>query len=187
MVVEYVVAAVAASAVLIVLLWCWSRWRKERRRYEEMSQNKRRDEALTDALRNPYAQQSGGGPEGPMEISWDDRAVNQRGLGGASLMMELTEFSAYSRRKYVFRAEQRVTIGSGRDCQLLLPREGVAERHCEILLVGRRFCVRSLSDARTVLVRNRKMVLVGTEGVYLNDGDRIQLGVSEIEFRKFKG
>ena len=183
---NYVLAA-AILAALAAGLRFWTRRRKEHKKFEEMSQNKRRDDALTEALRNPRAKQEKPGSQGPMEISWDDKAVNPRGVGSASLMLELTEFSAYSRRKYVFRAEQRVTVGTGKDCQLVLPREGVAERHCEILLNGKRFCVRSLSDAKTVLIRNKKSVLVGTEGVYLNNGDRLQLGVSEIQFRSFKG
>lgn len=182
----YVLAAIALAAFIVGLCF-WSKRRKEHKEFEEMSQNKRRDDALAEALRNPNASRKASGAKGPMEITWDDKAVNQRGMSSASLMIELTEFSAYSRRKYVFRAEQRVTIGSGKDCQLVLPREGVEERHCEILLNGKRFCVRSLSNAKTVLVRKKKSVLVGTEGIYLNNGDRIQLGVSEISFRSFSG
>ena len=102
-------------------------------------------------------------------------------------MVELTELSAYSRRKYVFRGEQAVTVGSGGDNSLVLARDGVAERHCEVRMIGKDFCVRSLSTARTVLIRGKKSFLVGTEGVYLNDGDHIQLGTAEIQFRKFKG
>lgn len=180
----------AAAAVFTLIIFCvvWSGRRKKRKQFEEISQIKRRNEALNEALRNPHmAQEERPGSEGPMEISWDDKAVNQRGIAGPSLLIELTELSAYSRRKYVFRGEQCVTIGSGSNNLMSLARDGVAEKHCEIRPVGKRFCVRSLSEAKTVLIRNKKSVLVGTEGIYLNNGDRIQMGIAEIQFRTFKG
>lgn len=184
--IKYILAA-AAGVVLAAGLIIWTRWRKKRRQFEEISQIKRRNDALNEALRSSHTEPGSPAPEGPMAISWDDKAVNRRGGGSPSLMVELTELSAYSRRKYVFRGEQAVTVGSGGDNSLVLARDGVAERHCEVRMIGKDFCVRSLSTARTVLIRGKKSFLVGTEGVYLNDGDHIQLGTAEIQFRKFKG
>lgn len=184
--IKYLLAAVAGVALIAGLI-LWTRWRKKHRQFEEMSQIRRRNDALNAALRNPHMEAGSSGPEGPMSVSWDDKAVNRRGIAGPSLMVELTELSAYSRRKYVFRGEQNITVGSGASNQLALVRDGVAERHCEVRMIGKRFCVRSLSEAKTILIRGKKSFLVGTEGVYLNDGDRIQLGAAEIQFRKFKG
>lgn len=177
--------ALAAAAAAAGLLRAWLRRRKDRRQMRELSQNKRRDLALNEALRDPLAKGVPADPEGPMEISWDDKAVNEQG-GGASLLIELVELSAYSRRKYVFRADAPITIGSGESSRMVLSREGVAGRHCEIQLDGKRACVRSAPGARTILKRKRASALVGTEGVYLNNGDCLQLGVSEIQFRMFK-
>ena len=181
--IKYILAAVAGVA-LIAGLTIWMRWRSKRRQFEEISQMKRRNEALNEALRNPNMESGSSGPEGP---SWDDKAVNGRGTGGPSIMAELTELSAYSRRRYVFRGEQNITVGSGGDNALVLARDGVAQRHCEVRMIDKRFCVRSLPAAKTILIRGKKSFLVGTEGVYLNDGDHIQLGTAEIEFRKVKG
>lgn len=184
--IKYILAAAAIFA-LIIACTVWSRRRKRKKQFEEISQIKRRNEALNEALQHPHMTQDHAGPEGPMEISWDDKAINRRGVAGPSLLIELTELSAYSRRKYVFRGEQCITIGSSNHNLLVLTRDGVAEQHCEIRQINKRFCVRSLSEAKTVLIRKKKSVLVGTDGVYLNDGDRIQMGISEIQFRKFKG
>lgn len=182
----YVIAA-AAAAALIAALRAWSRWRKERKKSAEISHITRRNEALNEALRDPYAKGPvQRGPEGPLEISWDDKAVHQSAAAGSSLLIELIELSAYSRRKYVFRADRPISIGSGPDNQMVLPREGVAEKHCEIRMTGKRACVRSMSRAQTSLKRKKMVVLVGTEGIYLNNGDHIQLGTSEIQFRLFK-
>lgn len=184
--IKYILAA-AAGIAFIAGLAVWTRWRKNRRQFEEMSRLKRRNDALNEALRNPDMEPGSSGPEGPMAITWDGETAGRRGSGGSSLMVELTELSAYSRRKYVFRGEQNITIGSGAGNQLVLTRDGVAEKHCEVRMIGRQFCVRSLSAEKVVLIRGRKSFLVGAEGVYLNDGDHIRLGTAEIQFRKFKG
>ena len=181
--------AIAAAAVvgLIAGLCAWSRWRKERRKSAEMSHITRRNEALNEALRDPSAKEPiQGGPEGPLEITWDDKAVYQSAAAGSALMIELIELSTYSRRKYVFRADRPIFIGSGPDNQLVLPRAGVAEKHCEIRMAGKLAFVRSTSRAQTSLKRKKTVVLVGMEGIYLNNGDHIQLGASEIQFRLFK-
>lgn len=181
-------ATAAALAIgLIAALRTWSKWRKERKKSAEMSHITRRNEALNEALRDPSAKgpvQSR--PEGPLEISWDDKAVHQSAAADSALMIELIELSTYSRRKYVFRADRPISIGSGPNNQLVLPRDGVAENHCEIRMVGKRACVRSMSRGQTSLKRKKTVVLVGTEGVYLNNEDHIQLGTSEIQFRLFK-
>jgi len=182
----YVIAVVAGVA-LVAVLRAWSKWRKDKKKLEEMSHITRRNDALNEALRDPYAKEPvQSGPEGPLEISWDDRAVNPGAPAGASLLVELIELSTYSRRKYVFHADQPISIGSGDGNQLVLAHDGVADRHCEIRLIGKRPCIRSTSRAQTVLKRKKTTVLVGTDGIYLNNGDHIQLGTSEIQFRLFK-
>lgn len=182
----YTIAA-AVTIGLIAALRAWSKWRKGRRKSAEMSHITRRNEALNEALRDPSAKEPiRSGPEGPLEVSWDDKAVHQSAATASVLMIELIELSTYSRRKYVFRADRPISIGSGPDNQMVLPRDGVAEKHCEIRMAGKRACVRSLSQAQTSLKRKKTVVLVGTEGIYLNNGDHIQLGVSEVQFRLFK-
>lgn len=177
--------AAAAVVILLVVLRIVLKRRSRRKQMEEISQLKRRDEALNEALRNPQSAGTAPSVKGPIEISWDDKAVKPQGAS-ASWMVELLELSAYSRRKYVFRADQPITIGSGEDNQLVLHRGGVDQLHCEIRMQGKHPCVRSLSGGKTVLVRGKKAVVVSGEGIYLNNGDRIQLGESEIQFKLFR-
>lgn len=151
-----------------------------------MSQYKCRDEALIEALRNPRVKKESG-PEGPMEIRWDDKAVSERGKKRISPMVELIELSAYSQKKFVFRLVQPIRIGSGKGNQMMLLHEGVEEVHCEIFLSGEKACARSINGARTVLKRGRTNALISSAGVYLNNGDHIQLGNAEIQIRLFMG
>lgn len=172
--------------LLFIMFRFFSRRRKTKREYEEMSQYKRRDEALVEALRNPQVKKENG-PEGPMEISWDDETVGEKGKRRASPMVELVELSAYSRKKFVFRLGKPIRIGSGKGNQMEILREGVSESHCEIFLNGDKACVRGLSEAKTILKRGKTSALVSHAGVYLKSGDFIQIGIAEIQVRLFKG
>lgn len=172
--------------LLFIVFRFFSKRRKVKREFEEMSQYKRRNEALVEALRNPQMKKETG-PEGPMEISWDDKAVSEKRRKHVSTMVELVELSAYSRKKFVFRLGQPIHIGSGKGNQMEILREGVAESHCEIFLNGDKTCARSLSEAKTILKRGKTSALISQAGVYLKSGDLIQLGTAEIQIRIFKG
>lgn len=181
-----VIILIAAAAVIFAFVLCVGlKRRRLRKQFREISQLKQRDEALNEALHNPQMDVPPADTKGPFEITWDDKAVRNRGTG-AALMIELVELYTYSRRKYVFRADQHITIGSAKGNQLELCRGGVAQQHCEIRMNGKQPCIRSLAGAKTVLIRGKTSVLVSEDGVYLNSGDRIQLGETEIQFRLLK-
>ena len=182
----YILAILALLLPALAVLRFFSKLRKSRREFDEMSQYKRRDEALVEALRNPQVENESRS-EGPMEISWDDKAVSERRGKRASPMVELVELAAYSRKKYVFRLGQPIRIGSGKDNQMELLNEGVEDMHCEIFLNGDKACVRSLGGAKTILKRGKTTAIISSFGVYLNSGDHIQLGNAEIQVRLFRG
>ena len=173
--------------LLIVGIPIIARRRRTRREWEEMSQRKRRDEALNEALRNPHLERDNSGPERPMAISWEDRAVNEKKKRDNSPLVELVLLSEYSHRKYVYRLDQPIRIGSGVDNQMELHWEGVAPRHCEIFLNQEKPCVRSLMGAETCVIRGKAAAPVGSGGVYLNNGDHIRLGAGEVSFPLLKG
>lgn len=178
------VAVIPVALVAVFLLLFLSRRRKRKKQSEELAQLKRRDEALADALRNPQAEKKAMS-EGPMEITWDDQAI-KAGSGEVSPMVELVELATYSRRKYVYRLDGPIRIGSGKSNQLELLRDGVEREHCELFLRGQKVCLRSMPGARTVLKRGKTSALVSTDGVYLKNGDHIQIGSTEISFRQFR-
>ena len=174
-----------AAVVLIALIGVCLKQRARRKQLADITQLKRRDEALDAALRNPQTGVDSSGSQGPVEIHWDDKAIKVQETS-ASWMFELLELSTYSRRKYVFRADKPLSIGSGTDNHLVLHYDGVEEVHCEIRMNGKHPCVRSLPGAKTVLMRGKTSVIVNAGGIYLNNGDHIQMGKSEIEFKLFK-
>lgn len=177
---------IAVAVITALFLLTLSRRRnKKRRQEEEITQKQRRDEALTEALRNPRVRERTPVRPGPVEITWEDKTIRS-GKTKPELMVELLELSAFSRRKYIFHAGTPISMGSGADNQIALPREGVAKRHCEIFADGSRLGVRSVNGARTALKRGKNAIPVDEDGVYLKNGDRIQFGSAEVEFRLFR-
>ena len=152
-----------------------------------MSRRKRRDEALNEALRNPSLERPPERPEGPVESRWEDRAVNEKKKKDTAPMAELVLLSEYGHHKYVYRLDQPIRIGSGKDNHMELHWEGVAPRHCEVFLYEGKPCVRSVAGADTRVLRGKASAPVGAEGVYLRSGDHIRMGAAEVQFRLFNG
>lgn len=181
----YIIVGIAVIALLfLVKAWLHRRtWQKKRK---EMSMLRKRNEALNETLRNPQISLEEGTASGPMEVQWDAKAIDDRYADQATMMIELVEFSAYSRRKYIFPAGQIIRIGAGAENHLILPREGVSEKHCEIFLLNKTVAIRNISSEKVVLIRGKTSAFVNCDGVFLNNGDHIQLGTADIQFRCFK-
>lgn len=181
----YVAIGVGAIVLILVLRFV-SKQNAVRKKQKEMSLLQKRNEALNETLRNPKMQQQKSPAAGPMEVQWDEKAIESRQKDNPSLMIELIEFSTYSRRKYLFPAELGVSVGSGADNQLVLQREGVAPQHCAFFQKDGAIAVRSISNQKTLLLRGKTSALVGAEGVFLNNGDHIHIGTADLQFRSFK-
>lgn len=161
--------------------------RRSRRKTErELAHLQRRDEALNDALRNDLLGGQGSHGIKPVDIQWDENAVNEGWEKRSRNMAELVEYSAYSRKKYTIPGDHTIHIGSSRDNQIILQRNGVEKRHCEIFITNGRFAVRNVSGAITTLERGRNVINVDTNGVFLQNEDFLLLGEAKILFRAFR-
>ena len=178
-----------AAALLVFLLRRLLRYRKARKKETELAMQQHRNEALTRALQNPMAKTPSKPPaSNPLEIRWDEKPKAERRAGtkGASRMIELTELTDCSRRKYLFRADQTVRIGSGDQNELVLFRDGVEPQHCVIRLAGSKPCVYAVPGARSQLHRGKKLAAIDENGVYLNNADLLELGSARLAFRMYK-
>lgn len=102
----YFIAGIVVILLVFVLRPVLKR-KKLRGQEKEMSQLQKRNEALNETLRNPKIKTAEPAAVGPMEVQWDEKAVDQQRTGRASMMVELVEFSTYSRRKYLFPQSSR--------------------------------------------------------------------------------
>lgn len=181
----YFIAGLVVILLVFVLRPVLKR-KKLRGQEKEMSLLQKRNEALNETLRNPKVKDKDSKAVGPMEVQWDEKAMDNQRTGRVSMMVELVEFSTYSRRKYLFSAEQPIYIGSGTENQLVLLREGVAARHCEIFAVKEKMAVRTMTGEKAVLVRGKTKAIINSEGLLLNNGDHICMGAADVQFRCFK-
>ena len=175
--------------LLIFILRRVLRYRKGRKKETDLAQQQRRNEALTRALQNPMAKSPSKPPvSNPLEISWDEKPTEKckDGTKQETRMIELTELTDYSRRKYLFRANQPIRIGSSDQNELILFRDGVAPQHCLIRLDDNKPCIFGTPGAHSLLHRNKKLAVIDEKGVYLNNADLIELGSAQITFRMFK-
>lgn len=176
-----------AAAVLAVMLCVIMKHRKKRKDELEMKRLHRRNEALADALSNPMAKgERTGKANGPLEINWDEKTVNGTDKTAEGMMLELTELSAYSRKKYVFKSDRPVTIGSGENNEMVIFKDGVAERHCVITVTGEKPYVYVEHGERAVLRRGRNTAVISETGLFLRNGDQIEMGSAVVQFRVFK-
>lgn len=178
----------AVILLLVIRLFFFFRKRKkERKKMKEMAQLKYRDDALNAALRNPLVGDVGRrkGGSGPLEVRWNESTGHMSQGDSRIMMVEITELSAYASKKYVFRPDEVIALGSAKDCSLVLAAEDAALRHCVIFSEGSRILVRSMPGTRTYLRRKNSRTIVGTEGVYVNDGDQILIGRTALEIRRF--
>lgn len=180
----YFIAGLAV--ILLLVLRPVLKRKKLREQEKEMSLLQKRNEALNETLRNPKMKAAENTSVGPMEVQWDEKALDLQCTGRTSVMVELVEFSTYSRRKYLFSAEQSIHIGSGTENQLVLPREGVAARHCEIFAINGAMAVKTVAGAKAVLARGKTSAVISSEGILLNNGDHIHMGTADVQFRCFK-
>ncbi len=181
----YVIAGAVLVAGLILLKRLLAR-SKEKKQQREMFLLQRRNDALNETLSNPKVKNPQKSAVAPVEVKWDEKAVDSKSSGVSTPVIELVEISAYSRRKHLFPASQPISIGSSAENQMVLMREGIAEKHCEIFMKNGAIAARNLSGEQAVLVRGKVTALISEEGVYLNNGDHIRLGNVDIQFRHFK-
>lgn len=181
----WIAVGIGSIALLCLLRW-GIRQKGLHTRQKELSLLQKRNEALNETLRNPRVKTAERTAVNPMEVQWDEKTINDSRIDRTSAMIELVEFSDYSRRKYIFPANQVIRIGSGLENQLVLPRKGVAPMHCEIFATDEGPAIRTVSPSKALLLRGKTSATIDRRGTLLNNGDHIRLGTADIQFRRFK-
>ena len=85
-----------------------------------------------------------------------------------------------SGRRYEISASRPFRIGRDAGCDLLIPDDSVSREHASISANGQRFSVRDFNSSNGTFVNGRR---IGTEPVFLSDGDSIRFGGVHFGFR----
>lgn len=96
----------------------------------------------------------------------------------APVMLQMTEQSELSTRKYMFHVTDRLSIGSRQgENDLVVSGPNVAEHQCNIVRVGKEIYINNQGEIGQVLLRRgRKQMLLERNAVELRDGDVLELG-----------
>lgn len=172
------------GAVLVIALVCaviLSRRRKKKREIERNAEDRLREEALDRILTGGI--QDGKRSVAAFDVRYDQEQRGKKTEGGASasqspVMLQLTEKSELSTRKYMLHAAGKLTIGSRSDLNdVVISGKNIADCQCEIDRIDRSLFITNRGKPGQVLLkRGKKQLVLDREAVELRDNDILYIG-----------
>jgi len=180
------IGILAAALMLLILWWVKKKIKKKSRsrEIEQAAKDRVRDEKLNQMILNQVGEKAKGRSK-PYEVNYeyassqdiDKRNKNQKNIEN-QIMVQLTENTELSTRKFVLNPKDGIRIGSamvGND--IVLVNSEMADYQCEIFAVSDKIYIKSLSDiVRTIIKRYKEQAIIDGKGVRLLTGDRIVIG-----------
>lgn len=180
--VKYALVA-AILAVLILVIWIQvQRRRKRLREMKRQAEDRLREEALDRVLTGRPDGGKGMGPSVPFDVKYDvdqrKRGEQTRRMSAESpLMLQLTERSELSTRKYMFHVLDRVTLGQASRNDIVIKGPRIAEEQCEIFRIQKSLYVKNIGTSGMVfLSRKHHKIMVDAQAVILENRDKLQIG-----------
>jgi len=180
-----VYAKCAILAAIVVVLWLLLLRRKRRKENQRNMEDKLREEALDRILIGGRKGPAGSSPASvPFDVKYDldqrkkEGKVSRENVLKTSIMLQLTERSELSTRKYMFHVTDSITFGSRTTRnEIVITGPRVAEYQCAILRVGKELYAKNIgTEGLIVLKRKRKRIQVDKEAVALHSGDTLVIG-----------
>ena len=176
-----IIAAIAALA-LAAGFFLWMKRRRKRKEIELRAEDRLREEALERVLVDGQRDIKRG--QAAFDVRYDTNrrgkknADQAQGNGKSPVMLQLTEQSELSTRKYMLHAANRLSIGSKPGVNdVVISGSEIAAIQCEIVRVGKNLYISNLGDKGQVLLRRgKKQMLLERDAVELQNGDLLQIG-----------
>ncbi len=190
-----VAIALAAAVLAVLLLIVWIRLRRRRKRRQEMrrqAEDRLREEAL-DRVLTGRTDGGKGGPSVPFDVKYDvdqrKRSEQTSRIAASSpLMLQLTEHSELSTRKYMLHVADRVTLGQASRNDIVIKGARIADDQCEIFRIKKTLYVKNTGTSGMVfLSRKNHKIMVDAQAVTLEDKDKLQIGGYTYEVELLRG
>jgi len=177
--------ALAAAVFAVLILITWLRLRQRRKRRQEMrrqAEDRLREEALDRVLTGRVDGGKSAGPSVPFDVKYD---VDQRKRGeqtsrisaSSPLMLQLTEHSELSTRKYMLHVTDRITLGQASRNDIVIKGARIADDQCEIFRIKKALYVKNTGTSGIVfLSRKNHKIMLDAQAVTLKDKDKLQIG-----------
>lgn len=171
------------AGFLLVFLIIFLR-RKQKREMRRNVEDKLREEALNRLLVGEKRPSGTSLPSTPFDVKYDlnqkkkgEPALRNPVVNGKSIMIQLTEQSELSIRKYMFDIRDHITFGTATTNDIVISSSHVSKLQCEILRIGGALFIRNLGQSGQVLLRRkRKHRSVEHEAIQLLDKDALEIG-----------
>ncbi len=173
-------AIVAVFLGFRFLLWIIKR-RNAKKEMQRNVEDKLREEALDRVLTEGQKKEKVSANV-PFDVKYDhDKRKKARGdeqQSDSEIMVQLTEHSELSTRKYMFHITDRITLGSkAGENDIVITSAHVSERQCELFRIGTELFVKNVGKTGSVqLYRKNRQMTVTREAVQLKNHDELRVG-----------
>ena len=143
-----------------------------------VAEDKLRDQALNKALANDSfgnEKQKTNIESIPYEVDYNQSLLDKHVVSKNQIMLQITECSELSRRKFMIELNDHVKIGRAKENPIVIKDPKALPIHCEIFLHQNQVYIRDFSGSRTILMRKRQKVYVDEKGVKLKSDDKLMV------------
>jgi len=157
------------------------------------AEDRLREEALDRVLTGRADGGKSAGPSLPFDVKYDvdQRKRNEqtsRIAASSPLMLQLTEHSELSTRKYMLHVTDRITLGQASRNDIVIKGERIADDQCEIFRIKKTLYVKNTGTSGMVfLSRKNHKIMIDAQAVTLEDKDKLQIGGYTYEVELLKG
>ena len=176
MLAQYKVAIAIIVVILIIVVIKLKVKRSKEKELKIIAEDKLRDEALNKALANRLyeTKENTVNLESiPYEVDYNQSLLESHVNHKNKIMLQITECSELSRRKFMIELKGRVKIGRAKENDIVIKEPKALPVQCEIFTYHNVVYVRSLSGSGTILKRKKQTVYVDEKGLKLKSDDKL--------------
>ncbi len=182
-------AGLGFGAILLITAIFYLKKRRKRIQEEKFQATKKvREDSLKQALANnlePASDMEVSTPYRPYKVDYST-GENQENKERLPLL-QLIEKNRLSQKKYIFRANETITLGIQFGTADILNNPESGEGWCELYFQKDAYCIRSLGNRRVSVQRNKHAAAVDRYGIKLKSKDIIKIEDTTFQVFYIKG
>lgn len=172
----------------IILIICIRKRRKKLQEEKFQATKKVREDSLKQALANNLEPSYDAGTSTPYRPYKVDYSTGENQDNGEKLpLLQIVEKNKLSEKKYIFRANETVTLGIQFGSADILNNLENGEGWCELYFQKDAYCIRSLGNYNVSVRRNKNITTIDRYGIKLKSKDIIRIEDTTFQVFYVKG
>lgn len=181
----YILAGLALVVLLLYFLKIVLKKREAKKEMRRAATDRMRDENLNSFILNSHPSSNSRKAYVPYEVDYsgnnqkENQQIKQSGnkLKSDDVMLQITEKTGLSSRKFVLNASTGIRIGTLPDCHITIIDDANNDYLCEIVAVSHKeVYVRDAGNSRIIIRRKKEQAIVDDKGIKIKSGDNIVMG-----------